>query len=60
MIECRRQPSRRRTAPCRYGGGSLYRMPITAADLTEDGRHLTISGQRKQAELEAKVLGLES
>jgi hypothetical protein len=34
-------------------------MPLTAADLTEDGRHLTISGQRKQAELEAKVLGLE-
>jgi hypothetical protein len=44
---------------CQYDGGRLYRMPITAADLTEDGNHLTISGQRKQAELESKVLGLD-
>jgi hypothetical protein len=44
---------------CRYDGGSLYRMPITAADIADDGLHLTVSGLRKQAELEWKVLGFD-
>jgi lysophospholipase L1-like esterase len=43
---------------CRYDGGALYRMVITAQDLAPDGQHLTIAGHRKQAELEWGILGL--
>ena len=44
-------------ANCVYDDGALYRMKITAADLTPDGSHLTVSGHAKQAALEWKVLG---
>jgi hypothetical protein len=47
-------------ATCRYDGGALYRMKIAAADLAYDGMHLSVSGHRKQAALEWKVLGLGS
>jgi len=43
---------------CRYDGGALYRMTITAEDLAPDGMHLSVSGHRKQAALEWRVLGL--
>jgi lysophospholipase L1-like esterase len=42
---------------CRYDGGALYRMKITADDLAPDAQHLSISGHRKQAALEWAVLG---
>jgi lysophospholipase L1-like esterase len=42
---------------CRYDGGALYRMTITAEDLAVDAQHLSISGHRKQAALEWAVLG---
>ncbi|MGB9378706.1 MAG: GDSL-type esterase/lipase family protein [Mycobacteriales bacterium] len=48
---CKRFPT------CRYDGGALYRMVITAEDLAPDGQHLSISGHRKQAALEWQVLG---
>lgn len=51
---CKRFPS------CRYDGGALYRMRIEAADLAYDAQHLSVSGHRKQAALEWKVLGLGS
>jgi hypothetical protein len=51
---CRQFPT------CRYDGGALYRMKIEASDLAYDGQHLSVSGHRKQAELEWKVLGLGS
>jgi hypothetical protein len=43
---------------CRYDDGALYRMTITAEDLALDGIHLSVSGHRKQAALEWRVLGL--
>ena len=43
---------------CRYDGGALYRMTITAADLAPDSMHLSVSGHRQQAALECRVLGL--
>lgn len=44
---------------CQYDNGALYHMTITADDLAaSDGAHLSISGHRKQAELEWRVLGL--
>jgi lysophospholipase L1-like esterase len=45
---------------CRYDGGALYRMVITAEDFAPDGLHFSIAGHRKQAELEWRVLGLDS
>jgi hypothetical protein len=45
---------------CRYDGGALYRMRIEAADLASDAQHLSVTGHRKQAALEWKVLGLGS
>jgi hypothetical protein len=45
---------------CRYDGGALYRMRIEAADLASDSMHLSVSGHRKQAALEWKVLGFGS
>jgi hypothetical protein len=42
---------------CRYDGGELYRMVITAADLAHDSVHLSVSGHRKQAALEWRILG---
>jgi hypothetical protein len=44
---------------CQYDGGALYRMKITTADFTFDGSHLTVSGHRKQAALEWRVLALD-
>jgi hypothetical protein len=44
-------------AQCRYDGGALYRMRITAEDLAPDGQHLSVSGHRKQAALEWTILG---
>jgi hypothetical protein len=44
-------------AHCTYDGGALYKMKITAADLTPDGNHLTVAGLTKQAALEWKALG---
>jgi hypothetical protein len=44
---------------CQYDNGALYHMPITAEDLAaSDGAHLSLSGHRKQAELEWRVLGI--
>jgi hypothetical protein len=44
---------------CQYDDGALYHMPITADDLaTSDGAHLAVSGLRKQAALEWRVLGI--
>jgi hypothetical protein len=44
---------------CQYDNDALYHMPITTADITaSDGSHLTISGLRKQADLEWRVLGI--
>jgi hypothetical protein len=44
---------------CQYDNNALYHMPITTEDLAaSDGAHLSISGHRKQAELEWRVLGL--
>jgi hypothetical protein len=34
---------------CRYDHGALYRMVIQTADLTPDGNHLSVRGQRKVA-----------
>ena len=45
---------------CRYDGGALYRMVISAEDLAGDGLHLSVAGHRKQAALEWRVLGLDS
>ena len=45
---------------CRYDGGALYRMVISAEDLAGDGLHLSVAGHRKQAALERRVLGLDS
>ncbi len=44
---------------CRYDGGALYRMVISADDLAGDGLHLSIAGHRKQAALEWRVLGFD-
>jgi hypothetical protein len=41
---------------CLYDGGALHQMPITAADITPDRNHLSISGQSKQAAVEWEVL----
>jgi hypothetical protein len=44
---------------CQYDNDALYHMPITTADITSsDGAHLTLSGLRKQADLEWRVLGI--
>ena len=48
---CKRFPT------CKYDGGALYRMVITAEDLAPDGSHLSIAGHRKQAALEWGILG---
>jgi hypothetical protein len=45
---------------CRYDGAALYRMVMTAADVTPDGNHITVSGHRKQAEVEWQALGFGS
>jgi lysophospholipase L1-like esterase len=45
---------------CIYDGAALYRMVITAADLSSDDSHLSIAGLRRQAALEWRVLGLDS
>jgi lysophospholipase L1-like esterase len=34
---------------CRYDQGALYRMVITKSDLSSDGNHLSVHGQRKMA-----------
>jgi hypothetical protein len=34
---------------CRYDHGALYHMVIQRADLTPDGNHLSIRGQKKMA-----------
>ncbi len=44
---------------CRYDGGALHRMKITAKDITPDGNHLSVAGQAKQAALEWDVLALD-
>jgi lysophospholipase L1-like esterase len=49
-----------RFSHCRYDGGALYRMKITARDLAPDAQHLSVSGHRKQAALEWRVLGFDS
>lgn len=41
---------------CFFDDGALHRMPITAADLTPDLNHLSISGQSKQAAIEWDLL----
>jgi lysophospholipase L1-like esterase len=38
-----------RFANCRYDHGAAYRMVIHTADLTPDGNHLSIQGQKKMA-----------
>lgn len=38
-----------RFANCRYDHGALYRLVIHSADLTPDGSHLSVRGQRKMA-----------
>ncbi|MDP9222533.1 MAG: hypothetical protein M3P18_01505 [Actinomycetota bacterium] len=43
---------------CRYDGGALSRMVVTAEDLAVDHVHLSIAGQRKQAEVEWAALDL--
>ena len=52
------------TGPCDqfdYDNDALYHMKITTDDITtSDGFHLTITGLRKQAALEWRVLGLGS
>jgi hypothetical protein len=46
-----------KTVPqCRYDGGALHAMRITAADLSPDFRHLSIAGPAKQAAVEWTVL----
>ena len=46
---------------CQYDNDALYHMKITTDDITtSDGFHLTITGLRKQAALEWRVLGLGS
>ena len=47
-------------ATCQYDNGALYHMTLTPDDLSPDGNHLTITGLRKQAALEWRVLGLGS
>jgi hypothetical protein len=49
----------RQFTTCRYDGGALYRMVITADDLASDGIHLSIAAHRKQAALEWRVLALD-
>jgi hypothetical protein len=41
---------------CRYDGGALHAMRITAADVTPDFNHLSVAGQAKQAAVEWKVV----
>jgi len=36
---------------CRYDQGAMQRMTVVPADLTPDGSHLSVQGQRKHAEL---------
>ena len=43
---------------CRYDGGALSRMAVTAEDLAVDHVHLSIAGHRKQAEVEWAALNL--
>jgi hypothetical protein len=43
---------------CRYDNGALHNMVITTDDVTPDGFHLTIAGQRKLAALEWSALAL--
>ncbi|HST15187.1 MAG TPA: hypothetical protein VLJ44_10090 [Gaiellaceae bacterium] len=38
-----------RFSTCRYDGGSVHRMVIQSSDLTSDGNHLSVRGQRKMA-----------
>jgi lysophospholipase L1-like esterase len=38
-----------RFATCRYDRGAVHRMVIQTADLTPDGNHLSVRGQRKMA-----------
>jgi hypothetical protein len=41
---------------CRYDGGAVHRMVIQTADLTPDGNHLSVRGQRKMAAVVWKAL----
>jgi hypothetical protein len=45
---------------CRYDNGALHDIAIDAADVTSDGFHLTVAGQRKVAAVEWRALGLGS
>ena len=45
-------------AHCRYDGGALSRMVLTAGDLAVDHVHLSVAGHAKQAEIEWGALGL--
>ena len=42
---------------CQYDNGALHDIAVDENDLTSDGFHFTIVGQRKQAALEWRVLG---
>ncbi|MDQ6852565.1 MAG: GDSL-type esterase/lipase family protein [Actinomycetota bacterium] len=44
---------------CLYDHGALHNIAITTADVTPDGYHLTVIGQRKQAALEWRALALK-
>jgi len=43
---------------CRYDNGALHNMMVTPDDVTPEGFHLTISGQRKLAAIEWTALAL--
>jgi lysophospholipase L1-like esterase len=43
---------------CRYDNGALHRLEVTPDDVTPDGFHLTVAGQKKVAALEWSALAL--